>query len=102
MQPHIRRARSCPIPQVGLHVVVVADEIAAQEPADRVEDDPQTNPGANFVEAGGQSPQRVAAMGVRMAPTLRQRSQRAVDRVDFGGRQLSREAEKALGHHDSR
>ena len=81
---------------------MVADEIAAQEPASRVEYDPQTQSRANFVEAGRQSPQRVAAMGVGLAPTLRQRSQRGVDRVDFGGRQLSREAEQALGQHDSR
>ena len=81
---------------------MVADEIAAQEPADRVEDDPQTQSRANFVEAGRQSPQRVAAVGVGMAPTLRQRSQRAVDRVDFRGRQLCRYAEKPLRQHDSR
>ncbi len=40
VQPHILRARSRAVSQVGLHVVVVADEIAAQEPAGSVEYNP--------------------------------------------------------------
>lgn len=93
---------SRPIPQVGLHVVVIADEISAQASTDRIEYNTQTQTGANLVKPGSQTPQRIAAMRVRVPPQLRQHSQRAVNRCDFGGTQLLHEAEKALGQQHSR
>ena len=81
---------------------MVADEIAAQQRGYGIEDDAQTQSDAEFVEPGRQAPDRQSVVGVWLAPAFRQRAQRAVDRVDFGGSQLFRQAEKPFGEHHLR
>ena len=59
------------VSQVGLHVVVIADEIAAHRAGGHIEDHAQAQTCADFIEARRQPPGRVAAMRVRIAPRLR-------------------------------
>ena len=98
----VRDGGSGPIPQVGLHVLVVADEIAAQQACHHVEHHAQAKPGANFVKTRGQPAEGHATVRVRVSPALRQRTQHEIDGIGFAGSQLAGEADEAFRQHEPR